>query len=194
MSRTQTPGPSLPVGTVPGGDLAGSTYPSPTLVPTGVTPGTYGSGSAIPILHVDAKGRVLSASAASITIVGLPGQQLNADLAMSSRYLTTSSTPVVVGGASFDAADYALTNTSTSFTFVAMGAVASGTLNVELVDITNDVTLATLTFTSAAPTALSSPALSLASGSVSYEVRLIYLGQDSGYIDNAGISVTNTIT
>lgn len=43
------------------GDLAG-TYPAPTLSTTGVTAGTYGSASAIPIIAVDAKGRITSAT------------------------------------------------------------------------------------------------------------------------------------
>lgn len=44
-----------------GGDLTGSPS-SPNLVATGVTAGTYGSATAHPILTVDAKGRVTSAS------------------------------------------------------------------------------------------------------------------------------------
>lgn len=49
-----------------GGDLAGS-YPNPTLTPSGVTPGTYGSDSSIPTLQVDVKGRVTAASETPIT-------------------------------------------------------------------------------------------------------------------------------
>lgn len=54
-----------PVGPA-GGDLTG-TYPNPTLVLTGVTPGTYGSASQVPVLIVDAKGRVTGASLVNVS-------------------------------------------------------------------------------------------------------------------------------
>ena len=50
-----------------GGDLTG-TYPSPTLVASGVTAGTYGSSTAIPVLTIDAKGRATTAATATVPL------------------------------------------------------------------------------------------------------------------------------
>jgi len=50
-----------------GGDLNG-TYPNPTLDATGVTPAVYGSASAVPVITVDAKGRVTNAVTTPISI------------------------------------------------------------------------------------------------------------------------------
>lgn len=49
-----------------GGDLTG-TLPSPTLVASGVTAGTYGDGTHVAQVVIDAKGRVTSATAVAIT-------------------------------------------------------------------------------------------------------------------------------
>jgi len=54
-------------GTITGAKIAANTIGSSNLTTTGVSAGTHGSSSAIPILVVDAQGRVLSASNTSVT-------------------------------------------------------------------------------------------------------------------------------
>ncbi len=61
-----TPAGGAPSGSA-GGDLTG-TYPNPTLATSGVTSGTYGSATTIPVLDIDSKGRITSAS--SVTASG----------------------------------------------------------------------------------------------------------------------------
>jgi hypothetical protein len=61
-----------------GGDLSG-TYPNPALVATGVSAGTYGSTSQIPIITVDLKGRLTAVSlvTATATAAGPAGGDLS---------------------------------------------------------------------------------------------------------------------
>lgn len=62
---------ALPTGPA-GGDLAG-TYPNPTLVPTAVTPATYGDATHVAQVTFDAKGRAISAVDVPITATATPG-------------------------------------------------------------------------------------------------------------------------
>lgn len=48
------------------GDLTGS-YPGPTLAASGVTANTYGSSTLVPVITVDAKGRITSATTAAVS-------------------------------------------------------------------------------------------------------------------------------
>ena len=68
---------TLPGGTA-GGDLTG-TYPSPSLINTGVTGGGYGSATQVPTFSVDTKGRIIVAN--NVTITGTtPGGTAGGDL------------------------------------------------------------------------------------------------------------------
>ena len=55
-------------GTITGTQIASNTIPSGDLTTTGVSAGTYGGSTAIPVITVDAQGRLSSASNTTITI------------------------------------------------------------------------------------------------------------------------------
>lgn len=89
----------------------GSNTSTLSLINTAVTPGSYGSATAIPVFTVDAKGRLTSASTASITTtLGIAGDTGTDSVALATDTIT------FVGGTGITSA-VAAVGTATSVTF-----------------------------------------------------------------------------
>jgi len=90
--------------TITGAKIASNTIQSGNLTTTGVSAGTHGSSSAIPILVIDAQGRVLSASNTSVTSTSVfaNSSQLTANSSSGNVLIGLANTAVVAstyGGA-----------------------------------------------------------------------------------------------
>lgn len=168
-----------PTGSAGATGATGSTGPAGSTGPTGATGSIGPTGST-------------GATGPTGANAGTSGQKLINTIAVGGRNISTSIVYSVVGGAAFTKADYVLSSCNLSFYFSAIGAASSGTLTVELMDITNNVLIASLTFTTSIPTLSTSAALTLATGAVVYEAQISYPGVGTAYIDSATITAVNT--
>lgn len=134
---------SAPSGTPSGsatGDLAG-TYPNPTLATTGVTAATYGSASVTPVVTVNNKGQITSATNTPIAISGsaivsgtVATARLGSGTASATSYLRGDNTWVTpTAGGYVWTGGQNIFNTAVSYgNFSAFNAFASGVSNVTL--------------------------------------------------------------
>jgi len=84
--------------TSPAFDGSANVTAAATLAASGVTAGSYGSGTAIPVLGIDAKGRVTSASTVTVTPVNVQSQLFTASGTWTCPTGVTQVKATVIGG------------------------------------------------------------------------------------------------
>ena len=110
------------------GDLFGS-YPSPTLATNGVTAGTYGSQTNVPVFVIDAKGRVSSASASATITPASIGAATAAQGALAASALQTNTSWTNISGLGTAATNAASAFVPSARTINSVDLSANRTLN-----------------------------------------------------------------